>query len=96
MHSTELIAEWISVIAALSASGLWFYSTQAKVKPDDSARDKDGLSPLQILHIDDEGNQWDILRTAECQVSWNKWAALAAGVAALSQAVAILAHISSN
>jgi len=71
------------------ASGLWFYSTQVRVEPVPDA--PDGSGDWRMVDSDDKGQLLDVLATAKRQVSWNRWAAIAASVAAFAQAAVIIA-----
>ena len=74
----------ISAISALVAAGLWFQSARVKVSATqtENQRNEDGTFPARII-----ANDSDFIATAFEQVRWSRWAALAAGIAALWQAV---------
>jgi uncharacterized protein (DUF58 family) len=75
------IAASVAVIAAL----LWFRSATVKISTNPPPRDKNGMFAAQITV-----NDSDFIATAVQQTRRNKWAALAAAIAAACQAVALM------
>ncbi|MEQ1704550.1 MAG: hypothetical protein ABL867_01095 [Rickettsiales bacterium] len=76
-----------SAIFTFVAACLWFYACIVKVPP---IENQDGMSDFTITSIDDKGNKADILKTAEQQTRWNKYAAGASAIAAFFQAILLL------
>ena len=85
-----LITNALSAAAAFLAAILWFRSTRDEIPVDPEDQE------MTLISEKRGGRKIDILKTAERQTWWNKWAALAAGVAALFQAVALAVSIISN
>lgn len=79
----------LSAVSAFTAAGLWFWSTRVSVGYRGS-RTADGweLSGLTVDYGD--GKEVDPFVTGLAQARWNRWAALAAGGAALAQGLATL------
>lgn len=75
----------ISVVLAFVAAGCWFYSAIVRVKPDEEERDEHGMHPAVI-----ESNGEDVLKSFRAQSKWSAIAAVFAGIAALSQGLALL------
>ena len=69
---------WMAVISAFIAAGLWYHASTVNIPP------KEDDNGYRI--VIDEGKT-DFIPTAEAQVKWNKYAALASGAAALCQAI---------
>lgn len=74
-----------SGLAALTAAGLWFWSARVKVAYDPTP-DENGWSEAVVL--DEHGA--DILKSLKQANYWSMWAAVAAGVAASCQSIAII------
>jgi hypothetical protein len=75
----------ISALAAIAAAALWYRSSAVTVPHDPNRQDADGTYPASI-----SVNGTDFIYTAVEQTRWNRYAAIAASVAALTQAVALL------
>jgi hypothetical protein len=85
------IVTWGSALFALVAALLWAFASFQKVRALSEEglekRFRDSLIPMQI--IETNGNV-DILDTAARQTYWNGWAALAASIAAILQALSLI------
>ena len=84
-HYLKIACNVISALAAIAAAALWYRSATVTVPHDPDKRDEDGTYPASI-----SVNGTDFLYTAVEQTRWNRLAAIAASVAALTQAVALL------
>ena len=73
-----------SATFALVAAFLWYKSSVVRVKPEPSDNDE------QILVVDDEEGESDFIATTLEQARWSKYAAAAASVSAICQAIALL------
>lgn len=87
MYILKSALNGIAAIAALIAAILWFQSARVSVPASETKSDRDehGMFPARILV-----NNSDFIATAYEQTRWSKWAALAAGVAALAQAASMV------
>lgn len=74
--------------AALLAAGLWFYSTWV-TKPY-VEHTEDGWTSGGVVQVESDGRLTEPAASAQAQARWNRWAALAAGVAAGLQGIALL------
>lgn len=84
-----IAATAVSAVFAFAAAGLWFWSTKSVIEHAPNETLPGGGYAFVIIDEDQAtGKRIDVLKTAARQVSWNRWAALAAGVAALCQALA--------
>lgn len=78
----------VAAIAALVAAVLWYRASVVVVRPSESV-DRDGWVSAQIT-VEHEGTgPFDPFLTGIEQSRMNKWAALAASIAALLQAIAL-------
>jgi hypothetical protein len=84
------ILNLINCIASIIAAALWFKSTLVIIKPSNIPPNEDGYyqETLTVEHV--KYGSYEPFETAIKQSEWNKWAALAASIAALSQALNIL------
>jgi hypothetical protein len=73
----KLVLNVVVSLAALTAGLLWLKSARIEVLH------RPGLSAMTI-------GETDVMETARAQSKWSAWAAIAATVAALVQAVAVL------
>jgi hypothetical protein len=81
----------MAAVSGLIAAALWFRATVVSVAPDPNSHE------AQITKTpSDGGPAIEILATAKAQTRWNKWAAVATGIAALCQALALLLPENSN
>jgi len=81
----------LSAISAFIAAGLWFWSTRVTVEYRGSETANGWtLSGLTVDYGD--GKEIDPFVTGLAQARWNRWAAFAAGFAALTQGFATLLH----
>lgn len=80
---------WLGILSGALAAGLWLYASKQRV-PFRNEKQQTGTYPLAMVDVDDEGNKIDILKTAERQTFWNGWAAGAASIAAICQALSPL------
>ena len=78
----------VAAIFGMISAILWMISSFVKV-PYKEERDSNGLIPSSLTKKGKNNREIDIIRTAENQVRWSKWAAFAASVAALSQSLAL-------
>jgi hypothetical protein len=85
LNSAKTALTWAAAFFSLAAAALWLKATIVSVTPDPKSQDAqitetfgDGRSPV------------DILATAKAQTYWNKWAAIATGIATICQAIALL------
>ena len=91
MHTAKAVLTVMAAISGLVAAALWFKATIVSVEPDPNSHE------AQISqYSSDGGRRRDILATADAQTWWNKWAAVATGIAAACQAVALLIPDNSN
>jgi hypothetical protein len=82
------VKAWIigfSALFAVSAAALWFYSAKVEVWADD----QQGPRSDNMIILKD-GRQFDVTGTAQAQSRWSAYAAVAAGLSALLQAIALL------
>nr|WP_141661985.1 hypothetical protein [Burkholderia ambifaria] len=79
----------VSAIAAFTAAGLWFWSTRIEVEYVDPSS-VNGWTPASITFNNSTGKRIDPFATGIEQARWNRWAALAASVAALCQGLAAI------
>lgn len=84
MMTCKAILNLVSASAAIVAALLWFMVTMVKIPPSDTP-DKFGVMSAAIIS---DGS--DVIATAKHQNCWNRYAALAATVAALTQGIALL------
>ena len=63
--------------------------TAQTVTFDPEERDEDGTHPAAMTVRSKKGRQIDVLKTAARQTRWNRWAAVAAALAALTNAWAL-------
>ena len=83
-----MIATWGAVVSAVAAAALWYWASRVtvKVRP---FFGQDGYEEMRITkQIGDE--VIDVLETASAQSRWNSYAAIAAALSALLQAIALL------
>jgi histone deacetylase complex regulatory component SIN3 len=85
MDHSKVVLNWVAALVALIAALLWFRSATVKISVNPPDRDENGMFAAQI-RVDDS----DFIATAVQQTRWNKWAAVAAGIAATFQAVALM------
>jgi D-alanyl-lipoteichoic acid acyltransferase DltB (MBOAT superfamily) len=85
MAHWKIVLNWIAAFVAVIAASLWFRSATVKIPANPPPRDENGMFAAQITV-----NDSDFIATAVQQTRWNKWAALAAGIAAACQAVALM------
>lgn len=83
------ILNLIAAGAALTAAVLWYLASIAVVRPSGD-KAKDGWESSQIVVDHKSTGEFDPFATAIKQSGLNKWAALAASVAAALQGVALL------
>jgi hypothetical protein len=89
MKSFKIVVNVISAIAAIVAAFLWYKASVVTIKP--AAEVTDGS--WQDFQITDEGSNnepYDVIKTGKEQAKWNKYAAIAASVAAIFQAIGLL------
>lgn len=79
----------VSAIAALIAAALWFWSTRVQVEYEEP-EPVNGWHGASLTVESSEGKRIDPWQTGVAQAKWNRWAAMAASVAALCQGVATL------
>ena len=78
-----------SATAAFIAAGLWFWSTRVEVEYVDPSS-VNGWIPASITFDNATGKRIDPFATGMEQARWNRWAALAASIAALCQGFAAI------
>ncbi|HVL09350.1 MAG TPA: hypothetical protein VM512_09375 [Burkholderiaceae bacterium] len=94
MTALQLL-NYASAISALIAAILWFYSTVAKVESDYSEDIEKGIIYLSFhggrgpIKIQKDGKRIDMVASFDRQSIINACAAVFAGIAALTQAVAL-------
>lgn len=76
-----------SAAFAFVAAALWFSSTWVTRKHVPKI-DANGWTEAAVIERDSKGRHIDPFASAKAQGTWNRWAALAAGVAALLQGLA--------
>jgi hypothetical protein len=79
-----------SALFALAAAVLWFISAHTKVKAGKRPNNPDGFQTANI-YVGSGKNEYELVETLVWQSIWSRWAAIAAGLAALCQAVAMYA-----
>ena len=72
---------------AFTAAGLWFASAWVTRKHVPKV-DASGWTEGAVIEVDSKGRHIDPFASASAQGIWNRWAALAAGAAALCQGLA--------
>jgi hypothetical protein len=85
MAHWKIVLNWLAALVAIIAALLWFRSATVKVPANPPPLDENGMFAAQI-----SVNDSDFIATAVQQTRWNKWAALAAAIAAACQAVALM------
>ena len=85
MAHWKIAFNWIAALVAVIAALLWFRSATVKIPANPPPSDEAGMSAAQITV-----NDSDFISTAVQQTRWNKWSAVAAGIAAACQAVALM------
>lgn len=75
----------LSVILSFAAAASWFYSATVRVKPEEGARDEDGMGPLRIT-VDGA----DLFESLSAQSKWSAVAATLAAGAAILQGIVLL------
>jgi len=80
---------WISAVFYIISAALWLYGAAQTVTFDPEERDEDGTHPAAMTVRSKKGRQIDVLKTAARQTRWNRWAAVAAALAALTNAWAL-------
>lgn len=84
MNETKSALAWFSALFAMSAAFFWYLSATAKVRQGDKAlQDLNNESPE--IYAGSTGNEYELVRTLERQSKWSRWAAVAAGLAAVLQ-----------
>lgn len=78
-----------AALAAFVAAGLWWYASIAIVRPSNSVG-RDGWSSAQITVEHESTGQFDPFLTNVKQANINKWAAIAAGFAAMLQGASLV------
>jgi hypothetical protein len=101
MPTIEQITTWGAVAFALAASFLWLFASKVSVKTDPVEPPGDPNHPNDMIWVDEtkglqivtqQGSQIvDVLETARSQSRWNSYAAAAASLSALLQALALIA-----
>ena len=76
---------WTSAVFGFIAAVLWMIASFRKVEFDPEVRDDAGNYPGAII-ASENGQRVDFLKTAESQTYWNGWAAIAASIAAATNA----------
>lgn len=84
----QLVLTWSAIGFGIVAAGLWFWASTLRVQFDPDAKDQAGMHPAAIVDIDASGFEADVEKTLRRQSQVNAWAASAAAVAALCQALA--------
>jgi hypothetical protein len=77
MAHWKIVLNWLAALVAVIAALLWFRSATVNVPANPAPRDESGMFVEQITV-----NESDFIATAVQQARWNKWAALAAAIAA--------------
>jgi hypothetical protein len=83
-HHALLLINLIGTFSAIGlsfwAAVLWFLATIVRVADDPNSHN------FKIVDVNEStGNRTDVLKTAEKQVRWNRWAAAVTGLAAFAQ-----------
>jgi len=96
----ETIATWGAVLFAVAAAALWFWASRVTVKVRPFDQPFDPRHPNHMVQVSDEGllitkrigdEVIDVLQSARSQSRWISYAAIAAVLSALLQAIALLA-----
>jgi len=94
-----MIATWGAVLFAVAAAALWHWASRLTVKIRPFDQPFDPRHPNDMVQVSDEGllitkqigdEVIDVLETARSQSRWNSYAAIAAALSALLQAIALL------
>lgn len=86
------IKAWVNIaaaVAALVAAGLWWKASTVVVRPTEET-DRDGWQSAQITVDHESTGPFDPFLTGIKQSQMNKWAAIAASLAALLQGIGLL------
>jgi hypothetical protein len=83
MTTLKIVLNGMAALFGLVAAVLWWQSTRVKVPPQPD--NPHGFAEAQII-----SDGADFIASAREQTYWNRWAATAAAIAALSQAVAVM------
>jgi hypothetical protein len=84
LKKTTYLLNVVSAIAAFTAAGLWFWSTRVEVEYVEPS-EVGGWIRGGISIEQSSGKRIDPFATGVEQARWNRWAALAASVAAFCQ-----------
>lgn len=97
----EAAATWGAIFFAIVAAALWYWASKVSTKAKPVDPPGDPKHPNDMIWVDDEkglqivtqtGQEIiDVLETARTQSRWNSYAAIAAALSALLQAIALLA-----
>ena len=79
---------WLSAIAAIVSAYFWWRASRAAVPVPPGTHGVGALTGGYLISISN-GVRIDLHATLELQSKYNKWAALAAGIASLMAAVAL-------
>jgi hypothetical protein len=85
MHYLKITLDLITASFAVISAVFWFLSASVRVPANPSPMDENGVIGAQIT-VDDS----NFIATAIKQTKWNRWAALAAGGAAICPALALM------
>ncbi|CAG1770639.1 hypothetical protein [Geobacter sp.] len=86
MKCFKIAINAISAIAAMVAAFLWYKASVVTVKPAEEGVEGD----FMITDEDSNNEPYDVIKTGKEQARWNKYAAIAASVAAIFQSVGLL------
>ena len=84
MICLKTLINFISAIAAFVAAGLWLKASTVTIK-----YRHDGMGGI-VAADPDTGEGFDVINTGIAQSKWNKYAAIAACIAALFQGIGLL------
>jgi hypothetical protein len=90
MYLVTQILPWLAAISAFAAAALWFKSSIVTRPAPAGTHGVGALLGGAVVVQDAHGNRVDVAGTMQDQSSWNKWAAVAAGVSAILAGVIIL------
>lgn len=85
-----IFLSFCSVIANLAACYLWFKSTRVIVRPQEQKPNSDGFYSGIVNVEHPKLGSYDPFETSIEQSKWSRWAAMAAAVAALCQALTLI------
>jgi uncharacterized membrane protein len=86
MKYVKVIVNVVSAISAILAAFLWYKASVVTVKPAIEGVEGD----FMITDNDPNNEPYDVIQTGKEQARWNKFAAIAASIGAIFQAIGLL------